>query len=158
MKHGTVCFLRRDDEVMLILIEYSETNRKWGGVGGMVDPHESIEAAVTREMQEELGITVDKAHLKKMAVVEENPEFHLHVYFTNTWSGDMKPLDPSIKQIQWFVPATVPYEQMWPDNKYWLPEVLQGKKIKARVFKDVYHDIKPLTEKDVELREVAEFE
>lgn len=31
-------------------------------------------------------------------------------------SGEIRP--------QWFSPESVPYEDMWADNSYWLPEVL----------------------------------
>ncbi len=156
LKHGTVCFLKKDDKYLLVLIEYGDSNRRWNGIGGMVNEHETFDDALIREIQEEVGVTIKIDHLKKMAVIQENPDFHLHIYICDAWEGELHIVDETIKQLQWFVPATIPYDAMWPDNKYWLPEVLEGRKIKATLFKNVYTDIKPLTENDIEIQEVAE--
>ena len=33
---------------------------------------------------------------------------------------------------QWFHINDIPYAQMWPDDKYWMPMFLEGKKFKAK--------------------------
>jgi len=37
---------------------------------------------------------------------------------------------------QWFKTEIIPYDEMWDDDKYWLPDILQGKKLKAKFFFD----------------------
>jgi hypothetical protein len=32
----------------------------------------------------------------------------------------------------WFPVDQIPYKEMWPDDIFWLPEVITDKKIKAR--------------------------
>lgn len=56
MKKGTVCFLTKGDEVLLVLIKYSPNDRKWTGIGGYVNEGESLEDAIIREAQEETFI------------------------------------------------------------------------------------------------------
>lgn len=33
---------------------------------------------------------------------------------------------------QWFEIDKIPFESMWPDDPFWLPQVLSGKKIQAK--------------------------
>jgi len=32
---------------------------------------------------------------------------------------------------KWFKISDIPYESMWPDDIFWLPKVLTGKKVRA---------------------------
>lgn len=43
---------------------------------------------------------------------------------------EMKVVDPTIKDWRWFEKSKLPFDLMWASNKYWLPEILRGKKIK----------------------------
>ncbi|MEA3273570.1 MAG: hypothetical protein U9Q72_03200 [Patescibacteria group bacterium] len=35
-------------------------------------------------------------------------------------------------QPKWFSIKDIPFDQMWDDDKYWLPHVLAGKKLKGK--------------------------
>jgi hypothetical protein len=37
---------------------------------------------------------------------------------------------------EWFGFDEIPYSEMWPDDEYWLPKVLEGKKIVGSFFFD----------------------
>lgn len=38
---------------------------------------------------------------------------------------------------KWFKIEEIPFREMWDDDKFWLPQVLNGKKLKAKfVFKE----------------------
>ena len=34
---------------------------------------------------------------------------------------------------QWFNIEEIPYDKMWPDDKYWYPIMFKGQKFKARM-------------------------
>ena len=38
---------------------------------------------------------------------------------------------------EWFSVDSLPYDAMWQDDPYWLPLVLDGKKIKASFVMDI---------------------
>ena len=33
---------------------------------------------------------------------------------------------------EWFLEKEIPFDQMWPDDKYWIPMFLAGKKFKGK--------------------------
>ena len=33
--------------------------------------------------------------------------------------------------FQWFSRDKIPYDRMWDDDKYWLPAILDGKRVQA---------------------------
>ena len=45
------------------------------------------------------------------------------------WEGT--PAESEEMQPKWFSIDSIPYNQMLPDDKYWLPLILEGKKIDA---------------------------
>jgi len=57
---GTVCFIIKEDKVLLALIEYSPIDKKWNGIGGFVEKGETPEDAVIREVKEEIDIEINK--------------------------------------------------------------------------------------------------
>jgi NADH pyrophosphatase NudC (nudix superfamily) len=129
MKKGTVCFILKDDKVLLVLIEYSPTDRKWTGIGGMVDEGESLEDTIIREAGEESFIEIDKSRLKKVAVLTSET-FQLNAYIADKWSGEIKAKESSLKEFRWFSKYHLPFSEMHEGNENWLPQVLNGKLMK----------------------------
>ena len=106
---------------------------KWNGFGGKVESGERIEDAAKREVFEEVGIRVDG--LEKMGEIEfEHPgdpqKLEVHVFKASRFVGD--PIESDEMKPQWFHINEIPFDQMWPDDKYWLPLFLEGKKFKAK--------------------------
>lgn len=129
---GTVCFIRQDNKVLLCLIEYSPTTRIWNGIGGFLEEGETLEEAVVREIKEETYLILKPGDLKKVAEIP-HLKFKLTVFLTDKWSGKIKIKEPTIKEMKWFDIDDLPFDQMHSDNKYWLPQVLEGKLIKKVV-------------------------
>lgn len=51
-----ICFIRRNDEILLLNREKPSWMGRWNGVGGKVEPGEPPRASVLREVYEETGI------------------------------------------------------------------------------------------------------
>lgn len=129
MKKGTVCFLVKEEEVLLILIEYSPNNRKWTGIGGIVDEGESLEDTIIREAQEESYLQIEKNSLREVAELNYD-NLQLYVFLSDEWSGELKAKESSLKEFRWFHKKKLPFSEMHEDNDKWLPQVLDGKLIK----------------------------
>lgn len=133
----TLCFLVRGGEVLLARKEkHTFGYGTWNGYGGKVEPGESVAAALLRELQQESKVATQTEHLEHVATIDfsfvENPEWNqvVYVYLVRQWSGT--PADSGeMVQAQWFPFADVPYDSMWPADRYWLPMALQGKKVRG---------------------------
>lgn len=111
---------------------------KWNGYGGKLQPGETLAAAMLREIQEEGGVVAAATDLVKVAVLKFffvhdtawNQE--VHVFILRKWNG--QPTETEEMRPQWFAFDRIPYNQMWVDDKHWLPNVLAGKKIEAEFY------------------------
>ncbi len=135
MKQTTLCFLQKDDQLLLAMKKRGFGVGKWNGVGGKVGKDEAVERATIRETEEEIGVVIVSKDLKKVAdlyfkfVDKEEWNQHCSVYMTSVWKGE--PTESEEMKPQWYQEKVLPYGQMWVDDKYWLPRVLAGEKIEA---------------------------
>ncbi len=139
MKHTTLLFLRRNGEILLAMKKRGFGEGKWNGAGGKVEPGETYAQATVRECEEEIGVTPQNLHKIGELHFYDLPdvEHYCHVYVADTWIGD--PHETEEMRPQWFNLADIPYDQMWPDDKLWLPLLLAGKRFTGTVV--VEHDV-----------------
>lgn len=144
MSDRTLCFLIRenpDHEVLLGLKKVGFGAGKYAGFGGKVEFGETIEAATVRELEEETGVKVSTnnlypgGHLTFLFPFKPEWSQIVHVFWAKVWQG--VPQESAEMNPVWCRLDEIPFESMWQDAAYWLPLVLQGKRIKARfVYKD----------------------
>lgn len=135
-KPCTLLFLRRGDEILLAMKKRGFGVGKWNGAGGKVEANETIEEAMIREAEEEIGVTPLKFH--KVAVhnfhsIKEDGTFSWgnvgHTFFCDEWRGDPKETEEMAPR--WFKISEIPYDKMWEDDELWLPLVLEGKLLRT---------------------------
>lgn len=144
MKQLTLLFLVRGDEVLLAMKKRGFGAGRWNGVGGKLDAGETIEQALVRECQEEIGVT--PTAFQKVAVITFD-EFHkgersymqVHAFTATEWEGE--PTESEEMAPKWFPQSELPFDDMWPDDPYWLPQVLNGKKLRATFVLDEHDTI-----------------
>lgn len=138
MKHVTLLFLRRDEQILLAMKKRGFGGGKWNGAGGKVEPGETYEAAAIRECEEEVGVTPQA--LQKVGELHffdlPDTEHYCHVYVTAEWTGD--PHETEEMKPRWFAETDIPYSEMWPDDKFWMPLLLGGKLFKGKIV--IEHD------------------
>ena len=138
MHDATLCYLINDNKILLGLKKRGFGSGRWNGYGGKTHPGESIEDAVIREVKEEMNILISKKHLERVAVIDfyfsnapkgKDWDQTVYVFFARKWKGE--PEETEEMKPQWFEHDKAPIDQMWADDPYWLPLVIQGKKVKA---------------------------
>lgn len=128
--YGTVCHII-DDKRTLLIKKAAELfgGGKWNGLGGKIHPNESPEHACIREVLEESGLIVSslKYHglLKFWFGDGSEPDWIVHVFSTNSFEGQLKEGIEGI--LRWIEFDKIPYQEMWGDDRYWLPLLLEGK-------------------------------
>ncbi len=124
------------DQILLAMKKRGFGAGFWNGVGGKAKLGESVSIAVRREAWEEIGIHVIEA--EKVALLhfyfpedEGKKDWNqdVHVFFIKRWLG--KPKESEEMNPQWFKIDDLPFEEMWADDRFWLPRVLLGEKIEG---------------------------
>lgn len=130
----TLCLLKRDNEILLAMKKRGFGEGKYNGVGGKIEKNETPKEAMIRETQEEINVTPTK--YEKVGLVEFDEYYKgnkqnliFHLYMVYEWEG--VPSESEEMNPKWFDINNIPYEKMFPDDKYWLPLILEGKKIRA---------------------------
>jgi mutator protein MutT len=142
MKQATLCFLLRHGEILLAMKKRGFGAGKWNGPGGKIEPGETPEATVVRELEEEAGLAVSPEDLVKVATnvfrYADRPEWDqvVHIYLARSWTGELRETEEM--RPQWFRLEDIPFKEMWVDDAYWLPLVLGGKRIQSE-FRFDYH-------------------
>jgi 8-oxo-dGTP diphosphatase len=105
------------------------------GLGGHVEPGESVAEAAVREVKEESDLCVASAALTEAGHVTFlfpfRPSWGMTVVvFTATeWSGE--PAESEEIRPQWFPVGSLPLDRMWDDARHWLPRILAGERLRA---------------------------
>lgn len=152
IRQATLCFLIEGDRILLAMKKRGFAVGKWNGAGGKKNNDETIGEAAKREAFEEIGIKINK--LDKVATLNfyfsEKPEWNQQVivYLTDDWVGE--PKESEEMAPKWFDIKEIPYEQMWEDDQFWLPKVLNDVIIEADFLFDnnqkmIEKDIKEIT-------------
>ncbi len=128
----TLCIIHDNNKVLLGMKKHGFGEGRWNGFGGKVKDGESIEDAVVRETEEEACIKV--GNLKKQGIIEfsfkkNDDVLQVHIFSTTNYTG--KPAETEEMLPKWFDYNKIPYEDMWSDDKYWLPKLLEGKCFKG---------------------------
>lgn len=147
-KLTTLCTVVSDGKILLGMKKRGFGEGWWNGFGGKLKSGETIEEAAIRECQEEAGIT--PTSILPRAVLhfyfEDSPEeIEVHVFLIEAFTGDVQESEEMCPQ--WFPVSEIPYEKMWADDPYWLPQVLAGKRLSGRFW---FQDIKTLLRHEVE--------
>ncbi|OGE70562.1 hypothetical protein A2617_03350 [Candidatus Daviesbacteria bacterium RIFOXYD1_FULL_41_10] len=137
---ATLCFPIDGERVLLAFKTKKIGKDRWNGYGGGIKKGETPRGAAVRELKEESGLDVLQADLTKMAVVDfhnttakgENFICQVHVFVTPRWTG-VPTGDEAMITPTWFEINNLPFEEMMPADRFWLPPVLDGKKIRAEV-------------------------
>lgn len=128
---------------------------KWNGFGGHIEDGETVEEGIKREVKEESDVTV--INMTKVGFMEfefaNEPEkiMEMHIFLIHDFVG--QPRETEEMKPMWFDEKDIPYDDMWTVDRFWLPQVLAGKKIRGRA---LYDDKKLMEIINKEIREVEE--
>jgi 8-oxo-dGTP diphosphatase len=128
---ASLCFVRREGEVLMIRKKRGLGAGKINGPGGRLEPGESALQAAIRETEEELRVT--PLNLCERGVFHfqfvDGLALHCVVFTAEGCLGEPVETDEAIPH--WMTPSEIPYHDMWADDIHWLPGMLEGKNFKG---------------------------
>ncbi|MGH9321206.1 MAG: 8-oxo-dGTP diphosphatase [Vicinamibacteria bacterium] len=123
---ATLVFVVKDGRILLIRKKRGLGAGKINAPGGRLEPgEEPIEAAV-REAREELLITpLDLRYAgENLFQFVDGYSIHVHVFKASDLEG--QPTETDEAAPLWVPLERIPYEEMWEDDRLWIPLVLEN--------------------------------
>jgi 8-oxo-dGTP diphosphatase len=148
---ATLCYIVKGGKILLIQKKRGLGAGKWNGPGGKVDEGEILEDAAAREVFEEINVVPENP--KKIGDIEfyfgqeSDIDWHVHIFVAEDYDGIEKETNEAVPK--WFSLQKIPYDEMWPDDRVWLPLVLQRKKFRGKFYFD--KDAKNILKHDIEV-------
>lgn len=149
---GTLCFLVKDQKILLGLDKNDFTKGGVYGISGALEDEETQEHGAMRQCQEEVGVTLSK--LEKVGTLSfyfqkaEKPELlnrQAHLFLSREWIGEID----FETGFQWYDFDSIPFEKMSSDTKMWLPQVLEGKVIEGEYLFDANNQVEEYNFKQI---------
>lgn len=106
---------------------------RWNGFGGKLSEGENLEQSLRREFKEEAGIdigSVDRRGILEFEFPNNLEVLQVHVYMIADFTGEVT--ESEEMRPQWFTVDAIPFLDMWPDDVFWFPLFLAGKKFKGK--------------------------
>ena len=132
---AVTCFLVQDG---LLLLQERPQGKLWGGMlngpGGKVEASESSEEALVREIQEETALHLCKFEARgNVELLLPSPKpmlLTVDIFVSQDFAGE-----PTAGEghLSWHPKNQLPFRRMWPDQRYWLPAILDGYSVTAKL-------------------------
>lgn len=136
MKDMTLVLPVRDGRILLGMKKRGFGAGKINGFGGKLNEGESIVEAAVRELEEEIGLETTIDNLEKVGeltfLFPHKTEWDnvVHVFLINSWNGE--PRESEEMGFEWHDVDKIPVDKMWDADKYWMSDVLNGRKVKGK--------------------------
>lgn len=129
---ATLMFVFRGDQVLLIRKKRGLGKGLINAPGGRVDPGETPRQAAVRELSEEVGLTAESARWcgEHRFQFRDGYAMWVHVFATEDCPGT--PIETDEAVPLWFPRGAIPYDEMWADDRHWIPLLLQGQRFATR--------------------------
>jgi 8-oxo-dGTP diphosphatase len=130
-EYANLCFIVKDGRVLLIQKKRGLGAGKINGPGGKLEPGETAHDAAVREVREEIGVT--PLHLEDRGLLRFQFLDGYSLQCTVFVAGDLEgePVETVEAVPFWSAVEDVPYDEMWEDDRYWLPHALAGDRIEG---------------------------
>ena len=132
---AVLCYLKQGNRYLLLLKARGKFGGGfWNAPGGKIELGESAEDATIREIREETGLTI--AHPEWAGRLEfyfghgkKKPDWVAEVFTAFEFSGILRESEEG--RLEWFPEEELPIDQMWEDDRYWLPLLVKGIKFQG---------------------------
>ena len=125
-EYANLCFIAKDRQVLLIRKKRGLGAGKINAPGGKLEPGETALDSAIRETREEIGVTPLQIEERGVLRFQFTDGYSLHcvVFLAADFHGEL--IETAEATPFWFPSNAIPYDEMWEDDRHWLPQVLEG--------------------------------
>jgi len=133
---ATLLFVVEGDRVLLIRKLRGLGAGKINAPGGRLEPGETPAEAAVREVREETRVEPSSLteHGELRFQFVDGYSIHVWVFRAEAYRGEPTRTEEAIPL--WTPVDAIPYEEMWADDRIWLPLLLAGKRFDGRFLFD----------------------
>ena len=140
MKISTLCYIKQNNQTLMLHRIKKENDihkNKWNGLGGKLEPGESPEDCVKREVFEESGLIIESPNLHGVITF---PKFDgiddwiVFVYTANNFEGNLIECDEG--KLDWVSDDQLLNLNLWEGDKIFIPWLTQNKFFSAKFIYD----------------------
>jgi 8-oxo-dGTP diphosphatase len=129
---ATLVFILQGGRVLLIRKRRGLGAGKINGPGGRIEAGESARAGAVREVQEELRVTPTGLSVRGQLSFQFVDGYSIHAYVFVATGFDGDPTETEEALPIWANTDRIPYEQMWADDRLWVPRLVAGEAFGGR--------------------------
>jgi 8-oxo-dGTP diphosphatase len=125
MKLATLCYLRRDGHTLMIHRVKKANDMhagKWNGLGGKLEPGETPEECVIREVWEEAGLRVECPKFRGMITFprfSNDEDWYAFVFVIDQFAGEL--IDSPEGHLKWIPDKEILDLNLWEGDRIFIP-------------------------------------
>jgi 8-oxo-dGTP diphosphatase len=123
---ATLLFVIRDGQALLIRKKRGLGAGKINAPGGRLEAGETPLECAIREVQEEVGVTARRIRHcgRHRFQFTDGYKLFVDVFAAEDCDGEAIETDEALPM--WVPTDKIPYEEMWADDRHWIPLMLEG--------------------------------
>ena len=124
MKLATLCYIQKDNKTLMLHRVKKEDDMhqgKWNGLGGKLEPGESPEECVIREVREECGLTLRNPILKGIMTFPQfskGEDWWAFIFIAREFEGSLK--ESSEGDLEWIDNDKLFDLDLWDGDKIFI--------------------------------------
>ena len=131
MDYTVLCYLKKDNQYLFMLRnkEKNDLNEgKWIGIGGHIEPGETKEEALIREVKEETGFTIKSfSYRGEILFINNDYQEIMYVFTSDDFTGEMIECDEG--ELSWINKDKILDLNLWEGDRYFLKPLLNSDKM-----------------------------
>ena len=130
-EYANLCFIMRDGRILLIRKKRGLGSGKINGPGGRLEAGETALQAAIRETREEIGVTPTGVEEVGELFFQFLDGYKLHVAVFAASGSEGELIETDEATPLWTDIDKIPYHEMWQDDPYWLPLVIEHQRFRG---------------------------